>query len=127
MKCIKCGGMEFGICEVCSRFRPLQRTYWRYNIKCTCHSPHHFTMVRHCSECTPTEPTITVIRVRTDTLERLKGDEITKDDTKKSLTEKRLSDLHGLAEKYCYTHQDGTPTISIKGVELLLVEYDKNK
>ena len=44
-----------------------------------------------------------------------------------SPTEKQLCDLHEFAQKYCYTSQDGTPTISRKGIELLLIEYNKNK
>lgn len=39
------------------------------------------------------------------------------------ITEARLSELHDIAKKYCYTLQDDTPTISRKGVELLLIEY----
>jgi hypothetical protein len=41
------------------------------------------------------------------------------------LTEARLSALHDIAKNYCYTTQDNSPTISRKGVELLLVEYSK--
>ena len=41
------------------------------------------------------------------------------------LTEARLSALHNIAMQYCYTTQDNSPTISRKGVELLLVEYSK--
>ena len=41
------------------------------------------------------------------------------------LTEARLSALHDIAKQYCYTTQDDSPTISRKGVELLLVEYSK--
>ena len=55
------GDVELGTCEICGEECPLQRKYWYYDIKCECHSPRHFEMVRHCNKCTPIEPdTITV-------------------------------------------------------------------
>lgn len=41
------------------------------------------------------------------------------------LTEARLCALHDIAKQYCYTTQDNSPTISRKGVELILIEYSK--
>lgn len=55
------GSVEHGICEICGKENFLQRTYFRYNIKCECHSPQHFEMVRHCTICIPNEPKNTII------------------------------------------------------------------
>ena len=74
------GDIEFGACEVCGKERELTRTYYRYKIKCDCHSPNHFETVRHCSECKPVEPEYTDVmihntgvhvRLRTDRLANL--------------------------------------------------------
>jgi hypothetical protein len=43
------------------------------------------------------------------------------------ISEARLQELHRIAKEYCYTTQDNQPTISLKGVELLLTEYSKGK
>ena len=64
----KCGEVEYGICEICKKEAPLQRTYWYYAIKCECHSPSHFEMIRHCSDCIPTEPRTTKVIMRTETI-----------------------------------------------------------
>lgn len=47
-----------GYCEICgAKTVKLYRTYFYYpNIKCSCHSPHHFIIVNHCSACEPQEP-----------------------------------------------------------------------
>jgi len=55
------GATEYGKCEKCGTEGPLQRTYFRYDVRCTCHSPHHFELVRHCSTCVPIEPEYTKI------------------------------------------------------------------
>lgn len=34
----------------------LERTYFKYNINCECHYPHHFTVVCHCKDCVPEIP-----------------------------------------------------------------------
>lgn len=47
---------EFGKCDICGEEKPLQRTYYHYDIKCNCHSPNHFEIVSHCKDCTPKEP-----------------------------------------------------------------------
>lgn len=47
---------EFGCCEVCSKPNNLIRTTFHYDIKCECHSPNHFVVVRHCKDCKPKEP-----------------------------------------------------------------------
>lgn len=60
-----CGSMEYGLCEVCGEEAPLRRTYFHYNIKCECHSPNHFEMVRHCETCEPVEPTETKVIIAT--------------------------------------------------------------
>lgn len=44
---------EYGKCEICGKEAPLMRTYYHYNgLKCDCHSPEHFDLVRHCIGCT---------------------------------------------------------------------------
>jgi len=65
------GEIEFGKCEVCGKEAPLRRTYFRYGIKCECHSPEHVELIRHCEECTPEEPKETKIIIKTDVLKRL--------------------------------------------------------
>jgi len=42
-----------------------------------------------------------------------------------SLTEKQLINLHDIAKGYCYTTQDDQPTISRKGIELVIMELIK--
>ena len=65
------GDIEFGKCDVCKKDAPLQRKYYGYNIKCECHSPNHFEFVRHCNDCTPTEPKETKIILKTSTLSEI--------------------------------------------------------
>lgn len=65
------GEIEFGKCEVCGNEAQLQRTYFRYDIECECHSPHHFELVRHCKQCVPTEPKETRIVFKTNLLKKL--------------------------------------------------------
>ena len=62
------GNIEYSKCEVCGKEAPLQRTYWHYLIKCECHSPSHFEMVRHCSSCVPKEPITTTATMLTNTI-----------------------------------------------------------
>ena len=55
--------IEVGLCDICKEQHTLQRKYYYYGIKCDCHSPEHFEIVRHCSVCTPQPPeTITIHR-----------------------------------------------------------------
>ena len=65
------GSIEFGICDICKKEKPLQRTIFRYNIKCECHSPYHFELVRHCSDCVAVEPKETEITLKTDYLKNI--------------------------------------------------------
>jgi hypothetical protein len=51
MNCI-----EHGKCDVCGKERGLNRVTYHYGIKCECHSPDHFEIVRHCSDCKPKPP-----------------------------------------------------------------------
>lgn len=55
--------IEIGKCDVCGNESHLHRTYFRYNIKCDCHSPQHFELVCHCFDCVPREPIYTIITV----------------------------------------------------------------
>ncbi len=51
------GDIESGTCELCNKESVvLNRTYYHYDIKCKCHSPNHFILVRHCDTCVPKEP-----------------------------------------------------------------------
>jgi len=64
-------GIEYGKCEVCGKEGALQRTYYHYDIKCKCHSPNHFEVISHCSDCKPQEPETTRITIDTDSLKIL--------------------------------------------------------
>ncbi len=55
------GDVEVGKCDVCGKKTQLNRKIYRYDIKCDCHSPHHFEIVRHCNDCIPKEPKTTKI------------------------------------------------------------------
>ncbi len=55
------GEMEYGKCQICKKETYLERTYFRYDLKCECHSPQHFELIIHCKDCVPVEPR--VIRV----------------------------------------------------------------
>lgn len=63
-----CGEIEFGKCQVCGKEAALERMYFRYDIKCECHSPNHFELVCHCSDCTPKEPQYTKVEFKTEDL-----------------------------------------------------------
>lgn len=70
-----CGEQEYGKCEVCGEEGVLRRTYFEYPIKCECHSPNHFELVRHHKGCIPKEPEYTRISLKTADLKRLIGSE----------------------------------------------------
>lgn len=55
---------EHGICRVCGNEGNLTRTYFYYDIKCDCHSPQHFEMVRHCPSCKPKAPEETTVYIK---------------------------------------------------------------
>lgn len=57
------GDCEYGKCEICGKDNNLIRTYFHYNIKCDCHSPMHFEMIRHCQDCIPKEPILSKFKV----------------------------------------------------------------
>lgn len=65
------GDIEYGKCDICGKETYLQRTYFRYDIKCECHSPNHFELFRHCDTCTPKEPKETKITLKTETFNKL--------------------------------------------------------
>jgi len=66
------GEIEFDICEICGKETSIERTYFRYDIKCECHSPYHFEFVRRCKDCVAKEPTETKITLKTSNLSRIK-------------------------------------------------------
>jgi hypothetical protein len=51
----------YGKCSICNKYAQLNRTYFHYDIKCECHSPHHFDLVEHCKDCIPRQPKETKI------------------------------------------------------------------
>ncbi|MGL5692376.1 MAG: hypothetical protein ACRDD8_16455 [Bacteroidales bacterium] len=55
--------MMYGKCDVCGKDAILSRKYFYYGIQCECHSPEHFEIVEHCSECTPVAPSRTTISI----------------------------------------------------------------
>lgn len=65
------GENEFGKCQICGNEGIIERTYFRYDIKCECHSPHHFEIVFHCKDCIPKEPAETKIIINTKNLCKL--------------------------------------------------------
>ena len=65
------GSCEFGKCDMCKKETHLERTYFRYNIKCECHSPYHFELIIHCKDCIPCEPTNTNIILNTKYLNNI--------------------------------------------------------
>lgn len=64
------GAVEYGHCKYCHKETFLERTYFRYDIKCECHSPSHFEIVYHCKDCKPIEPEETRIILKTATLSK---------------------------------------------------------
>jgi hypothetical protein len=62
------GEQEYGKCDVCGKEGSLQRTYFRYDIECECHSPGHFELVCHHKECVPKEPRYTNVELKTEDL-----------------------------------------------------------
>lgn len=58
------GGVMYGKCDICGKEANLTRKYYKYGIKCECHSPEHFEIVEHCSECTPVAPDRTAITIK---------------------------------------------------------------
>lgn len=61
--------IEFGKCDICGVDSQLRRTYFKYELKCKCHSPYHFVLFRHCHNCVPVEPK--EITIRTDNLVKI--------------------------------------------------------
>lgn len=61
---------EIGKCVVCGTIGVVARTYFSYDIKCECHAPNHFEIVKHCVGCVPKEPTETRIVFKTKDLPR---------------------------------------------------------
>jgi hypothetical protein len=64
------GSAEYGTCDICKKEANIERTYFRYDIKCECHYPSHFEIVYHCKNCIPKEPTITKIELKTENLSK---------------------------------------------------------
>lgn len=59
------GEMEIGKCGMCQKENvPVSREYYRYGIKCECHSPNHFEIVFYCKNCTPKPPSKTTISIK---------------------------------------------------------------
>lgn len=62
------GDIEYGPCDICKKETQLERTYFRYDIKCECHSPWHFEFISHCKDCIPKEPEETKVILKTNSL-----------------------------------------------------------
>ena len=62
------GDIECGKCDVCGKEGQLQRTYFRYPIKCECHGPNHFELICHHKDCKPKEPRYTKVEFKTEDL-----------------------------------------------------------
>ena len=66
------GDIEVGTCTICRKENvQLNRKYYRYDIKCICHSPQHFEIVYYCNNCTPIEPKETRITIETEYLNKI--------------------------------------------------------
>ena len=52
---------EYGVCNVCNKEGGVERTYFRYGIKCECCGDIHFEIVWHCVGCVPNKPKISKI------------------------------------------------------------------
>lgn len=65
------GCIEYDKCDICGNKDLLQRKYYRYDIKCECHSPYHFEVVKYCKNCKPREPHETRILFKTKDLKRV--------------------------------------------------------
>lgn len=63
--------VESGKCQYCDYEGPINRTYFRYDINCECHSPQHFEIVWHCNNCEPVEPIQTKLTINTKYLRQL--------------------------------------------------------
>jgi hypothetical protein len=50
------GDNEWGECQCCGALGAVNRTYFKYGIKCLCHSTEHFQIVWHCDKCEPEDP-----------------------------------------------------------------------
>lgn len=61
---IDMGEIEYGVCDVCGCQDQLERTYYYYGIKCDCHSPEHFEIMRTCPRCEPKPPKRTKVEIR---------------------------------------------------------------
>lgn len=68
------GEMEIGNCCVCGKTGvPVRREYYRYPIKCQCHSGSHFIIMYYCKDCRALkEPVETKITLRTEDLKDYK-------------------------------------------------------
>lgn len=65
------GENEAGKCQICGKDGIIERAYFRYNIKCECHSPQHFEIVWHCEGCVPKEPVETKLSIKTEHLKSM--------------------------------------------------------
>ena len=52
---------EYGKCDMCGEEGVLQRAYYHYDVKCDCHSPTHFELIKYCKDCVPSEPVSTCV------------------------------------------------------------------
>lgn len=62
------GYNEIDKCDYCEKITNVRRKYFRYNIKCDCHSAKHVEIRRYCKYCTPTIPHETKVTYSIQTL-----------------------------------------------------------
>ena len=62
------GDIEHGQCDICKKDADLNRKVYYYPVKCECHEPQHFEIVRHCKDCEPVEPETTQVIHKTSEL-----------------------------------------------------------
>lgn len=57
------GEIEWGKCEYCGTEGRLNRTYFRYDIKCECCNNNHFEIIWHCDKCEPVDHGVRKIQI----------------------------------------------------------------
>lgn len=57
------GCQEWAKCEYCDYEGPINRHYFRYDIKCECCNHNHFEIVWHCDKCEPIDPGVRKIKL----------------------------------------------------------------
>lgn len=99
---------EHGQCSVCGKDGIVERTYFHYDMKCECHSPNHFEIIRHCSTCTPKEPTETRVSIKTDKLKKSMSTQAVNPDAQRVISDFE-KELTSLINRYSRENRSDTP------------------